>query len=116
MNKIFKLKWNHTSQDWIVCSELTKAKGKSKYYVSIFLVLGSLLSFSKQTIATECTSNNTNTTCEITGKKTVANVGWQSYLLARDGGKITVTGEGLDLDLTANSTKYNIFNSAGFNA
>lgn len=120
MNKIFKLKWNHTSQSWIVCSELTKAKGKSKYYVSIFLVLGSLLSFSKQTIATECTNNNgivnTNTTCEITGKKTVASVGWQSYLLARDGGKITVTGEGLDLDLTANSTKYNIFNSDGFNA
>lgn len=120
MNKIFKLKWNHTSQSWVICSELTKAKGKSKYYVSIFLVLGSLLSFSKQTIATECTSNNgnkgINTTCEITGTKLVTSIGWQSYLLARDGGKITVTGEGLDLDLTANSTQYNIFNSDGFNA
>ena len=74
MNKIFKLLWNNSLGQWIVCSELGR-KGKSSSKVT--LLIGGVL-ISSASLAVECTQgtngsvtvNNTNNTganinCEV---------------------------------------------------
>ena len=66
MNKVFKLIWNNSLGQWIVCSELGR-KGKSSSKVT--LLIGGVL-ISSASLAVECTKgtngsvtvNNTNNT------------------------------------------------------
>lgn len=94
MNKIFKLIWNNSLGQWIVCSELGR-KGKSSSKVT--LLIGGVL-ISSASLAVECTQgtngsvtvNNTNNTganinCEVSiilpeiGNTSIWNTGFLVY-------------------------------------
>lgn len=105
MNKIFKLIWNNSLGQWIVCSELGR-KGKSSSKAA--LLIGGVL-ISSASLAVECTQgtngsvtvNNTNNTganinCEVStilpeiGNTSIWNTGFLVYSQGADK-SITVT-------------------------
>ena len=70
MNKIFKLIWNNSLGQWIVCSELGR-KGKSSSKVT--LLIGGVL-ISSASLAVECTQGTNGSVTVNNGNNTGANI------------------------------------------